>query len=166
LREITSAGVVIAVIDGACAGADLERALDADIRVAADSATFSADGMVDIAACSRRLARLLGEARAKEIVLGMRPFDAANALRLGLVTRVVPAAALAETARALADTLAALPPLALPAIREAVRAARALTPAAALALEHRHFRRLIDTRDHKAAVAAFFERRPAVFTGE
>ena len=166
MRDITSAGVVIAVIDGPCHGADLERALHADIRVAADSATFSAEGVVDVASCGRRLAQLLGEARAKEIVLGMRAFDAENALRLGLVTRVVPAAALAETARAMAETLAALPPLALPAIREAVRAARELTPDAALALEHRHFRRLIATRDHKAAVAAFFERRPALFTGE
>ena len=166
MREIASAGVVIAVIDGPCAGAELERALHADIRVAADSATFSADGANDVAACAGRLAQLLGEARAKEIVLGMRTFDAANALRLGLVTRVVPAAALAEAARALADTLAALPPLALPAIRESVRAARQLTPDAALALEHRHFCRLLTTRDHKAAIAAFFERRPAVFTGE
>jgi len=166
VREMTSAGMVIAVIDGPCEGADFERALDADIRVAADSATLSADGVADVAACATRLAQLLGEARAKEIVLGMRTFDAANALRLGLVTRVVPAAALADTARALADTLAALPPLALPAIRESVRAARRLTPDAALALEHRHFRRLLTTRDHKAAVAAFFERRPATFTGE
>lgn len=166
MRRLESAGVVIAVIDGPCAGAELERALEADIRVAADSATFSADGVTDAAACGRRLARLLGEARAKEIVLGMRTFDAAAALRLGLVTRVVPATALAETARTLCETLAALPPLALPAIREAVRAARDLTPEAALALEHAHFRRLLATRDHKAAVEAFFERRPAVFTGE
>lgn len=166
VRRVESAGIVIAVIDGRCAGADLERALDADIRVAADSATFSADGVADVAACGRRLARLLGEARAKEIVLGRRTFDAAVALRLGIVTRVVPQTAVAETTRALVDTLAALPPLALPAIREAVRAVRELAPDAALALEHTHFRRLLATRDHKAAVEAFFERRRAVFTGE
>jgi enoyl-CoA hydratase len=166
VRDITSAGVVIAVIDGPCHGADLERALHADIRVAADSATFSAEGVVDVASCGRRLAQLLGEARAKEIVLGMRSFDAAAALRLGVVTRVVPAGQLGATATTLAETLAALPPLALPAIRDAVRAARELTPEAALALEHAHFRRLIATRDHKNAVEAFFTRRTAVFTGE
>ena len=166
MRRVDAAGVVIAVIEDGCAGVDLERALEADIRVAAESASFSADGVADITACSRRLARLLGEARAKEIVLGMRTFDAPTALRLGLVTRVVPAAALAEAVRELAGTLAALPPLALPAIREAVRAARELGPAAALGLEHTHFRRLIATRDHRTAVEAFFERRPAVFTGE
>jgi enoyl-CoA hydratase/carnithine racemase len=165
VQRIASAGIVIAAIEGRCAGGDFERALDADIRVAVDTATFTADTVADVVACARRLARLVGEARAKEIMLGARTFDAAAALRLGVVTRVVPAAALAETARTLADTLAALPPLALPAVREAVRAARELTPDAALALEHEHFRRLIGTQDHKVAVAAFFERRAARFTG-
>jgi enoyl-CoA hydratase len=166
VRRIESAGIVIVAVEGACGGPDFERALEADIRLAADTATFSADGVADVAACGRRLARVLGEARAKDIVLGARTFDAAAALRLGVVTRVVPAATLAEAACALADTLAKRPPLALPAVREAVRGARNLTPDAALALEHAHFRRLIATRDHKAAVEAFFERRPAVFTGE
>jgi 2-(1,2-epoxy-1,2-dihydrophenyl)acetyl-CoA isomerase len=166
VRVLESAGVTVAVVDAWCAGPDFERALEADLRVAGDTATFTADGVADPATCGRRLARLLGEARAKEILLGMRPFDAAAALRLGVVTRVVPAAALAETARALGERLAALPPLALPAVRQAIRAARELTPDAALALEHEHFRRLICTRDHRAAVEAFLERRPAVFTGQ
>lgn len=166
MRRLESAGIVIVTIDGACRAVDFERALEADIRVAADTATFCAEGASDVAACGRRLALLLGEARAKEIVLGMRSFDAATALRLGVVTRVVPAAQLVATATALAESLAALPPLALPAIRDAVRAARELTPEAALALEHAHFRRLIATCDHKIAVEAFFERRTAVFTGE
>jgi enoyl-CoA hydratase len=71
-----------------------------------------------------------------------------------------------ETSRAVIAQLRALPPLALRAVRDAVRAARDLTPDAALTLEHRHFRRLIATQDHKAAVAAFFERREPAFTGE
>ena len=166
MRRLEAAGVVVVAVDGACTGSEFERVLDADIRLAADTATFSADGAADLAACGRRLARLLGEARAKEIVLGLRTFDAATALRLGAVTRVVPAAELAATTSALAERLAALPPRALPAIREAVRVARDLTPKAALAVEHAHFRRLVATRDHKAAVAAFLERRRAVFTGE
>ena len=165
MRRLEIAGVVIAAVDGACAGRDFEHALEADIRLAAEGATFSAEG-ADLAACGRRLARLLGEARAKEIVLGARPFDAANALRLGLITRVVPAAELDEATRGLADTLSALPPLAVQGVQAAVRATRELTHDAALALEHEHFRRLVATRDHKTAVAAFFERRPPVFTGE
>jgi enoyl-CoA hydratase/carnithine racemase len=152
--------------DGDADPGRLERALAADMRIAADTATFSVDGVADIGACARRLARLLGEARAKEIVLGPPTFDAATALRLGVVTRVVPSAGLGEAAQTVVDTLAALPPLAVRAVREAVHAARDLTPDAALQLEHEHFRRLIATRDHKAAVEAFFERRTAVFTGE
>jgi enoyl-CoA hydratase len=165
MRRLESAGVVIAAVDGTCAGRDFEQLLAADIRLAAESATFCAEG-ADLAACGRRLARLLGEARAKEIVLGARTFDAANALRLGVVTRVVPAAELDEATRGLAATLAALPPLAVQAVRAAVGATRDLTHDAALALEHEHFRRLVATRDHKTAVEAFFERRPPVFTGE
>jgi enoyl-CoA hydratase/carnithine racemase len=166
VRRLEAAGITIAVIDGACAGRDFEAALEVDLRVAADTATFCADGVADLGACGRRLARLLGEARAKEIVLGGRTFDAACALRLGVVTRVVPAAELAAVAQSLATTLASLPPLALRAVRDAVRATRTLTHDAALAVEHAHFRRLVATHDHKAAVAAFFERRAAVFTGE
>jgi enoyl-CoA hydratase len=163
---LEAAGIRLAAVDGRCAGPHFERALEADIRLAADAASFSAEGVADVAACALRLACLLGEARAKEIVLGGRTFDAAAALRLGVVTRVVPVAALAATARALADRLAGLPPLGVAAVRDAVRAARGLTPDAALALEHAHFRRLVTTRDHRQAVEAFFERRTPVFTGE
>ncbi|HEX3176657.1 MAG TPA: enoyl-CoA hydratase-related protein [Methylomirabilota bacterium] len=166
MRRIDVGGVAIVAIDGACVGHDFERALDADIRLADATATFGADGVADVEGCARRLTRLLGEARAKEIVLGGRPFDAAAALRLGVVTRVLPPGELGDAVTVLADTLAALPPLAVRAVREAVRATRDLTPDAGLALEHAHFTRLIASRDHKAAVEAFFERRTAVFTGE
>ncbi|HEV8584806.1 MAG TPA: enoyl-CoA hydratase-related protein [Methylomirabilota bacterium] len=160
------AGLSVALVAGRCAGSDFERLLDADMRVAGDGATFSADGVADPVACAVRLARLLGEAGAKELMLAARTLDAAAALRLGLVTRVVPGAVLGDTARALVEALGALPPLALAAVRDAVRAARDLTLGDALRLEHEHFRRLIATSDHKAAVAAFFARREAAFTGE
>jgi enoyl-CoA hydratase len=166
MEIVETAGVRLALVAGRCAGGDFARLLDADIRLAGDGATFSADGVPDPVACGVRLARLIGEARAKELILAARTADAAAALRLGLVTRVVPGAALGDTAHALAETLRALPPLALAAVRDAVRAARDLTPDAALRLEHEHFRRLIATSDHKAAVAAFFARREAAFTGE
>jgi enoyl-CoA hydratase/carnithine racemase len=166
MEILEMAGITIAVVAGTCAGPDFERALAADLRLAGDGAAFSTAGVADPIACGVRLVRLLGEARAKELVLAARTVDAAGALRLGLVTRVVPAATLTETARALADTLRALPPLALAAVRDAVRAGRDLTPDAALGLEHAHFRRLAGTRDHKAAVAAFLARREPAFTGE
>lgn len=166
MEIIETAGVSVALVAGRCAGPDFERALDADLRMAGDGATFSTADVADPVACAVRLTRLCGEAGAKELILAARTVDAVGARRLGLVTRVVPEAALGDTARALAETLSALPPLALAAVRDAVRATRDLTPEAALRLEHEHFRRLIATRDHKAAVAAFFARREPAFTGE
>jgi enoyl-CoA hydratase/carnithine racemase len=166
MKIVEAGGIRVAVVAGACVGPDFERALEVDLRIAGDGARFSAAGVADPVACGVRLARLLGEARAKELILAGRTVDAAGARRLGLVTRVVPGAALGDTAQALTDQLRALPPLALAAVRDAVRATRDLTPRDALSLEHAHFRRLIATQDHKAAVAAFFERRGAAFTGE
>ena len=166
MEILQTAGVTLAFVAGRCAGADFERILDADIRIAGDGATFSTAGVGDAVACAVRLTRLLGEARAKELILAGRTVDAAGALRLGLVTRVVPGASLGDVVRQTTQGLGALPPLGLRAVRESVRAVRDLTPDAALALEHAHFRRLVVTRDHKAAVAAFFERRTPTFTGE
>jgi enoyl-CoA hydratase/carnithine racemase len=166
MHTVEAAGITVALVAGACTGTDFERLLEADLRIAGDGARFSPVGVRDPLACAVRLTRLLGEARAKELMLAARTVDAAAARRLGLVTRVVPGAALGETARALVAELQGLPPLALAAVRDAVRAARELTPAAALEVEHEHFRRLLATQDHKAAVAAFFARREAVFTGE
>ena len=166
MEIVEAAGISLAVVAGACVGADFERVLEVDLRIAGDGARFSTADVADPVACGVRLARLLGEARAKELVLAGRTVDAENALRLGLVTRVVPGTALGDTAMALAEQLRALPPLALAAVREAVRAARDLMPEAALTLEHRHFRRLIATQDHPTAVAAFFARREPAFTGE
>src|SRR5206468_84675 len=83
---------------GACVGPDFERALEVDLRIAGDGARFSTAGVADPVACGVRLARLLGEARAKELILAGRVVDAPSALRLGLVTRVVPESALGDNA--------------------------------------------------------------------
>jgi len=154
---------VIAVITGACAGLALELALACDVRMAADDATVTADPAALGAAA--RLTRLAGEARAKDLVLTGRTVGAADALRLGVVTRVAPAAALAGQAHATAALIASRAPLAARAVKQALGRARDLAPAEALALEHEHFVRLITSRDHREALEAFFARRPPVFTG-
>src|SRR5262249_51225372 len=110
VQIVDAAGVTIAVITGACGGAELESLLEADVRIAGDTATFSSVGVRDPIRCARRLTRLLAEARAKEIMLGGRTASAGAALRLGLVTRVVPTPAIADAVRALCDELRALPP--------------------------------------------------------
>ena len=163
LETTEASGATVAALSGACSADDLERALACDIRLAADTATFSGDGLTDGAAA--RLARLLGEARAKDIVLTGRRFDAREALRLGVVTRVVQAARLRDESRATVTLIAARPPLAVVAVKATVERARDLTPAQALALEHEHFRRLLDTADHREAVDAFLAKRRATFEG-
>ena len=164
MLEITEvSGATVAALGGACSADDLQRALACDVRLAADTATFSGEGLTEEAAT--RLARLLGEARAKDIVLTGRRFDAREALRLGVVTRVVETARLADEAKAVAALIASRPPLAVAAVKAAVEQARELTPAQALALEHEHFRRLLDTADHREAVDAFFAKRRPEFEG-
>lgn len=154
---------VVAAIAGACTGIALELALACDVRIAADDATVAADPGALAAAV--RLTRLVGEARAKDLVLTGRRVNAGDALRLGVVTRVVPAAALEAEARAMAETIASRAPLATRAVKQALGRARDRTPAEALALEHDHFARLVTSRDHREALEAFFARRPPVFTG-
>lgn len=163
LETTEASGATVAALSGACSADDLERALACDVRLAADTATFSGDGLSDGAVA--RLARLLGEARAKDIVLTGRRFDAREALRLGVVTRVVETARLPDEARATVTLIAARPPLAVVAVKATVERARDLTPAQALALEHEHFGRLLDTADHREAVDAFFAKRRPAFEG-
>jgi len=165
--RVTTSGVPsVAAIAGHCTGQAFELALACDLRFAADTATFSAATIVDVPACARRLARLLGEARAKDVLLTGRSFDAGEALRLGVVTRVVSAARVEREALAAAEAIAAHPPPAVRAARQAIERVRDLDPAAALAEEHDQCARLIQSRGHRAAVAARGEHRPPMFTGD
>jgi enoyl-CoA hydratase/carnithine racemase len=163
LETMEVSGATVAALSGTCSADDLEGALACDLRLAADTATLSADALSDAAIA--RLARLLGEARAKDIVLTGRRFDAREALRLGVVTRVVEAARLRDEAEAAVALIGSRPPLAVRAVKEAVERGREMTPAQALALEHEHFRRLLDTADHREAVDAFFAKRRPAFEG-
>lgn len=156
----------VAAVEGECVGHALALAIECDVRIATDEARFadrSADP--DGPRCAARLAHLLGEAAARDLVLTGRTLDAADARRIGLVSRVVPPAALESEARAVAALIASRAPLAVAATRQAVGRARDLGPAGALAMEHDLFARLIETEDHKAAVAAFFARTRPVFRG-
>ncbi len=106
----------VAAIHGWCVGGGLELALAADFRVADETAVFSlpevAIGIIPSSGGTHRLVRLLGAARAKELVLLRERVDAQEALRLGLVTEVVPEGSALERALELAGHLATLPPLA------------------------------------------------------
>src|SRR5581483_10239922 len=117
LRLVDFPRPTIAMVDGVAVGAGCNLALGCDLVVASDRArfgeVFARIGLVPDGGGSWLLPRLVGLARAKELVFTADLIDAAEAFRIGLVNRVVPAAELAAATRALAGRIAAGPPLAL-----------------------------------------------------
>jgi enoyl-CoA hydratase/carnithine racemase len=115
---------VVAAIQGACLGTAIELALMADLRVAADDASFGLPaptvGVAVDAGGDLRLAKEVGAGWAKLLAMTGRRVDAESALRLGIVQQVVPRADLGATARALADEIAANAPLAVQGIKRTV----------------------------------------------
>jgi len=160
---------VIAALHGAVAGGSLSLALGCDLAIAAEGTRFNlAYGRIG-ASCdgssSWHLPRIVGLRKAMEIALLSEAFDAAEAQRLGLVNRVVPAEALQAEALALAQRLAAGPTLAYGRMKRLLRASFDRDLAAQLDAEREAFIAGTRTHDFAEGLAAFFERRPAVFEG-
>lgn len=160
---------VIASVHGAVAGAGLSLAMGSDLVVAADSTTF-VPAYAKIAASqdgggSWALPRLVGLHKALEIMLLAEPFDAATALQLGIVNRVVPAADLAQTTQALARRLADGPTRAYGEIRRLLRASLHQTLPEQLAQERTSFAYCAGSQDFVEGVNAFFDKRSAQFLG-
>jgi crotonobetainyl-CoA hydratase len=163
---------VIAAVNGAAFGGGFELALACDLIIADENARFSLPeprrGMVALGGGILRLARAVGEKRAMDIALTAREVTAAEALALGFVAQVVPAAVLAGTALARAGEIAALAPLAVRAARESVL--RALDqPALAEAMKaqgrHASVKRLLASEDFVEGPRAFSEKRKPVWRG-
>ena len=159
----------IAAVAGYALGGGCELALACDLRLAADSAVFGQPeirlGLIPGAGGTQRLPRLIGATRAKEMILLGDTVDAAEAHRIGLVNRVVPADRLLGEARAWASRLAELPPLALAMAKRAIDRGADLSLSAALELEQQSFVALFGTADEQEGVAAFRERRSPRFEG-
>jgi len=160
---------VVAAVNGAAVGWGMELAMMADLRVASDKAKFGElfvlRGLVSDAPGLGRLAQLVGREKAAELLFTGDVIPAAEAQRIGLVGRVVPHEELLPTALALADRIAANPPLAVQAIKAGLR--RALDPdwndlgtwvSSTLG-------RLFQTEDHREGVKSFLEKRPAHYVG-
>jgi enoyl-CoA hydratase/carnithine racemase len=160
---------VIAAINGAAFGGGLELALAADLRIAADGAELGLTevrlGIIPGAGGTQRLARLLGIAAAKELILTGRRIGAARALALGLVSAVVPAAELADAAARLGAEIAGAGPLATGAAKRAIDGGIELPLADGLALEAACYEEVLASDDRNEALAAFAEKRPPVFKG-
>ena len=160
---------VIAAVNGLAFGGGCELVEATHIALAADTATFSKAeidiGIIPTFGGTQRLPRHVGRKAALELIMTGRRIDAAEAVRLGLVNRVVPAADLLDAALALASELAAKPPLTLAAALTAVHRGMDASIDDGLAIEEAAFARIVPTHDAREGVAAFLEKRPPSFRG-
>lgn len=170
LQVATMPQPVIAAVNGIAAGAGCNLALACDYRIASDQAklgeTFVRIGLHPDWGGTWLLPRLVGRSRAFELLATGRIVDAQEALAIGMVDRVVPAAELMNEATALAKTFAAAPPIAIAGIKRALNAAEQNDLRAQLELEAEHQTRAFESRDAAEGMTAFFEKRPATFSGE
>jgi enoyl-CoA hydratase len=162
---------VIAAVRGAAAGGGCELALACHLRVAAVGASFSLPearlGVIPAYGGTRRLARAVGSGRALAAMIAGEEVGAEEALRLGLVNRVVEEDGLADETEALARSIAdSAAPLAVRACLEAVTRGARLPFDEALRLEAELFSRLFATADVREGTRAFLEKRRPVFKGE
>jgi 2-(1,2-epoxy-1,2-dihydrophenyl)acetyl-CoA isomerase len=161
---------VVAAVNGIAAGAGAAFAFACDLRVVADTAgfnlAFAAVGLSCDSGSSWSLPRLVGWARARELLLLPRTVEADEALDMGLATEVVPADDVLERATELARQLAAGPTQAYAAIRAALEYSATHGLAESLTNEGALMQRTGATEDHRAAVAAFLAKQPPTFAGK
>ena len=159
----------IAMVKGPAAGAGLSLALACDMRVAGESARFGTAfarvGYSGDFGGSYFLTRLVGTAKARELYYTADLLDAAQALSLGLVNRVLPDARLEEETMALASRIARGPRVALRYMKRNMNAAETGTLKDLLDLEAWHHTRTSFTEDHREAAKAFVEKRDPIFKG-
>jgi len=162
--------VTIAAVNGYALGGGCELALACDLRVAAESAVFGLPepslGIIPGAGGTQRLPRIVGLGRAKEMILTGARWDARQAREAGLVSQVVPLAELMPAARAMAERVLALGPLAVRLAKAAVNASSQMPLAAGLAFESTAQAITFESRDKVEGTSAFLEKRKPRFTGE
>jgi len=160
---------VIAAVSGYALGGGCELALAADFRIASETARFGLPeikiGAFPGGGGTQRLTRLIGVARAKEMILTGDPITAQEALAAGLVTKVVSVGKCLQEATSLAAKLAALPRLALQASKMLINRSQELDLATGLEFEARTFGGIAHTYDLAEGTKAFLEKRKPNFTG-
>jgi enoyl-CoA hydratase len=166
----TSPKPVIAAVNGFALGGGCELSLACHIRIASEQSKFG-QPEVKLGLCpgyggTQRLARLVGQGRALQLLLTGETIDAAEAFRIGLVNRVVAADALIPTATEMLKQILANAPLAVAACIEAVTLGLDMSLEGGLALEANRFALLAATSDMREGTKAFLEKRPAEFTGK
>jgi enoyl-CoA hydratase len=162
--------VSIAAVNGYALGGGCELALACDLRIAAQGAVFGLPeptlGIIPGAGGTQRLPRIVGLGRAKEMILTGARWDARQALDYGLVSQVVPRSELMGAARALAERVLALGPLAVRLAKAALNASLQMPLSAGLGFESTAQAITFESRDKEEGTAAFLQKRKPVFTGE
>ena len=161
---------VIAAVNGHAIGAGLDLACMCDIRIASDNAKFAESfvkvGIIPGDGGAWLLPRVIGFSKASELALTGEPIDAAEALAIGLVSRIVPADALIAAAREIANKIAANPPHAVRMTKRLLREGQVTTLPTLLDMSAAMQSLAHATRDYDEAIDAFLERRAPRFTGE
>jgi enoyl-CoA hydratase len=162
--------ITIAAVNGYALGGGCELALACDLRIASENAVFGqpepAIGIIPGAGATQRLPRVVGLGRAKELILTGARWSAAQALAAGLVSEVVPQAALMDAARRWAERVLALGPLAVRLSKQALNASMHMPLAAGLAYESSLQAIIFESQDKLEGTTAFLEKRKPRFTGE
>jgi enoyl-CoA hydratase len=160
---------IIAAVNGFAFGGGCELVEASHIALAAEGVMFSKAevkiGIIPTFGGTQRLPRNVGRKAALELILSGREFDAAEAARLGLVNRVVPAPDLRDAALGLASNLATKPPLTIAAALAAVHRGMDASIDDGLAIEEAAFARIVPTYDAREGVAAFVEKHLPTFLG-
>ncbi len=160
---------VIAAVNGAAAGAGMNIALAADIRIAAEEATFGQNfakvGLFPDYGGTHFLPQLAGPSKAAEMFYTGEMIDAKSALRFGLVSRVVPAAQLEAEVRTLAQKIAQGPAIAISAVKKTLFGSERQALEDALEREVQQQLKCFPSEDCAEGLRAFFEKRPPKFEG-
>jgi enoyl-CoA hydratase/carnithine racemase len=161
---------LIAAVNGVALGGGLEVALACDIRIAVEKALFGLPevtlGLIPAWGGTQRLPRVIGAAKAAEMLFTGKPIDAQEAYRIGLVNKVVPPADLMATAMNIAETICKAGPLAVRAAKQAMVQGVNTSMEDGLLLESVLRDHIVSTKDFAEGCKAFIEKRKAEFKGE
>ena len=161
---------IIAAVSGYCLGGGNELAMNCDLIVASETATFGQPevnvGIIPGAGGTQRLPRVVGKYKAMEMILTGKSISADEAYRIGLVNHVVPPESLMEEAKKIATDIASKPPISIRSAKEAILKAQDTTLEVGLEFERKSFYMLFATEDGKEGMKAFLEKRKPTFKGK
>ena len=161
---------IIAAVSGYCLGGGNELAMNCDLIVASETATFGQPevnvGIIPGAGGTQRLPRVVGKYKAMEMILTGKSISADEAYRIGLVNHVVPPESLMEEAKKIATEIASKPPISIRSAKEAILRAQDTTLEMGLEFERKAFYMLFATEDGREGMKAFLEKRKPIYKGK